>query len=249
MSSKSDERARWLKQDMNENGPRDQEAKKRWEAELERAREDRRSLQVLLTIICIVLSPTLPLGLFFLVFTFASGGVICAYYEALEAENATELPTALSDEQRQSGKYHVPNSWDNRITRIIESDNPDETSHFYLGHSLYGDYPVLLHKKLLKRHAHILGSSGSNKTSIGIAPLLSQVMSQGDSSILIIDMKGDMSLFECARRESQFVGLPFKWFTNIAGQVELSLQPARPESLASPERQPEDSSLPSGPIT
>jgi hypothetical protein len=225
VSSKSEERARWLKQDMNENGPRDQEAKKRWEAELERAREDHRSLQVLLTIICIVLSPTLPLGLFFLVFTFASGGVICACYEALEAENATELPTALSDKQRQSGKYHVPNSWDNRITRIIESDNPDETSHFYLGHSLYGDYPVLLHKKLLERHAHILGSSGSNKTSIGIAPLLSQVMSQGDSSILIIDMKGDMSLFECARRESQFVGLPFKWFTNITGHSSYLFNP------------------------
>ena len=40
----------------------------------------------------VVLSAVLPVGLFFLVFTFTSGRLLCAYYQALEAPDATELP-------------------------------------------------------------------------------------------------------------------------------------------------------------
>ena len=112
-----------------------------------------------------------------------------------------------------------------RLSDILTSANADEAEHFYLGRTIFGDYPVLLHYRLLERHAHILGSSGSNKTSVGLAPLLSQIMAQHDSSVLIIDMKGDMSLFECARRECEYLGLNFKWFTNAKGQSSYLFNP------------------------
>ena len=173
----------------------------------------------------VVLGAVLPVGLFFLVFTFTSGRLLCAYYQALEAPDATELPPQPTDKQLRTGEAHARNVWDHRIERIIESQNRDEREHFYLGRSLYGDYPVLLHRRLLERHAHVLGSSGSNKTSIGLAPLLSQVLAREDSSVVIIDLKGDMSFFECARREALWAGLPFRWFTNLTGRASYLFNP------------------------
>ena len=167
----------------------------------------------------------LPIALFFLIFNYTSGELLCAYYDALEAPDATELATPPTNKQIQQNQAHVISPWDNRVGRILDSSNPDERAHFYLGRSLYGDYPVLLHEKLLERHAHILGSSGANKTSIGLAPLLSQILEREDGSILILDLKGDMSFFESARREASWVGLPFKWFTNLTGHSSYLFNP------------------------
>ena len=59
---------------------------------------------------------------------------------------------------------------------MLWSNDELEAKHLYLGTSIEGDYPVLLHEELLFQHAHILGDTGSRKTSIGIAPLLTQLI-------------------------------------------------------------------------
>ncbi len=200
-------------------------ARERWSRN-ERAREAHADVVTRVAPVAAVgLSLVMPVGLFFLVFTFTSGRLLCAYYQALEAPEATALPVQPSEKALRTGEAHATNAWDNRIERIIESRNPDEREHLYLGRSLYGDYPVLLHRKLLERHAHILGSSGSNKTSIGMAPLLSQILAREDSSVIIIDLKGDMAFFECARREALWAGLPFRWFTNVTGRSSYLFNP------------------------
>ena len=200
-------------------------AHERWQLD-EMMREFRHDVAVrTVPSIAVILSLVLPIGLFFLVFSFTSGRVLCAYHQALEAPDATALPQQPSEKELRTGEAHARNPWDNRIERIFESRNPDEREHLYLGRSVYGDYPVLLHRKLLERHAHILGSSGSNKTSIGMAPLLSQIMAREDSSVLIIDLKGDMAFFECARREALWAGLPFRWFTNLTGRSSYVFNP------------------------
>src|SRR5215210_5891107 len=140
-----------------------------------------------LSILLCLFGPTLA---FFLVFWFVAGRLLTAYYDALEAKDAYEVSETTSP-------------WDNRVERILNSSDPKECEHLFMGTSLYGDYPILLDLNLLKSHAHILGDTGSRKTSIGIAPMLAQLIAREDSSVLILDLKGDMGLFECARLEAK----------------------------------------------
>ena len=157
---------------------------------------------------------------------FTAGRLLTRYHEALEAPDAYEVPPEPTPKELAAGKRGVT-PWDNRIERMIWSNDPLETEHLYLGASLEGDYPVLLHRELLNAHAHILGDTGSRKTSIGIAPLLTQLIAREDSSVLIIDLKGDKTLFEAAREEAEVAGIPFKWFTNITGRSSFVFNPLR----------------------
>jgi hypothetical protein len=165
-----------------------------------------------------------PFAVLFAVLWFTGGRLLARYYQALEAHDAYELPPEPTKKELESGKRGIT-PWDNRIERIIWSPDELEAEHFYLGSGIEGDYPVLLHRDLLNAHAHILGDTGSRKTSIGIAPLLTQIIARQDSSILIIDLKGDKSLFEAAREEADTAGIPFKWFTNVTGRSSYVFNP------------------------
>ena len=162
-----------------------------------------------LSILLCLLGPPLA---FFLVFWFIAGRLLTAYHEALEAPDAYE----------QSPSKSV---WDIRVERILGSRDELEREHIYIGKSCYNDYPVLLHLNLLRAHAHILGDTGSRKTSIGIAPVLTQLIAREDSSVRILDLKGDMALFECAKAEAKNAGIPFKYFTNITGHSSFVFNP------------------------
>lgn len=165
-----------------------------------------------------------PFAVLFAVLWFTGGRLLFRYHAALEAADAYEVPPQPTEKELAAGKRGIT-PWDNRIERIMWSDDPLEREHLYLGSALEGDYPVLLHRDLLFTHAHILGDTGSRKTSIGIAPLLTQLLAREDCSILIIDLKGDKSLFEAAREEADAVGIPFKWFTNITGRSSFVFNP------------------------
>ncbi|MEJ7637237.1 MAG: TraM recognition domain-containing protein [Singulisphaera sp.] len=162
-----------------------------------------------LSILLCVLGPP---SAFFLVFWFIAGRLLTAYHDALEAPDASEQSLTKS-------------VWDNRVERILDSKDTLEREHLYIGRSYYNDYPVLLHLDLLRAHAHILGDTGSRKTSIGIAPTLTQLIAREDSSVVIFDLKGDMALFECARAEAEAAGVPFKWFTNATGDASYVFNP------------------------
>ena len=160
-------------------------------------------------VLCVV-----PYGLFVIVYFTLAGRLLTAYYAALEDEDATEVEPS-----------HWP--WDNRVDRVLNSSNPLERKHLYLGRSVYGDYPVYLHLDLLHQHAHVLGDTGSRKTAVGLAPLITQLIARGDSSVLILDLKGDKSLFECAKDEAELAGLPFRYFTNVVGRSSHVFNPFR----------------------
>lgn len=82
-----------------------------------------------------------------------------------------------------------------RWSRLIEamrlSKNPIERNSILLGRVAADGSPVLLDRSLLREHAHFLGSSGGGKTSMGLAPLIEQLISFGDSSVIVLDLKGD----------------------------------------------------------
>ncbi len=157
---------------------------------------------------------------------FTGGKLLARFYEALEAPDAYEVPEERTEEELKDGKRDVI-PWDNRIQRMRLSQDKLETEHFYLGSSIEGDFPVLLHQDLLYRHAHILGDTGSRKTSIGIAPLVTQLIAREKNSVVIIDLKGDRALFNAVKEEADQVGLPFKHFTNIVGKSSYVFNPLR----------------------
>ncbi len=156
----------------------------------------------------VVLSLTAGSLAFFFVFVFLAGPLLYLQYVAVEPPNTPRFTNGLS-------------LWDARVERLRTSPfevpfgeaTIREADHLWLGTSTINDYPILLDRHILGEHAHILGSSGSGKTAIGLAPLIAQLTRQRDSSVIVIDLKGDPALFAGAREEAEAAGLPFKWFT------------------------------------
>jgi hypothetical protein len=144
-----------------------------------------------------------PILIFWLTW-FVMGSVLARYYQALEA------PGAFNQSKDKS-------AWAISIDRILNSRDSLEREHLLLGRSLFGNYPVLLHRELLHQHAHLVGDSGSRKTSLGIAPLIAQLIAGRDCSVVVLDLKGDRALFETAQLEAGWSGADFRWFTSEIG--------------------------------
>ena len=140
-----------------------------------------------------------------------AGPLLTRYYLALEGLNGY----AQSSDRE----------WDVYVNRLVESGNSLEKEHYLLGMSLFGDYPVLLHQSILNQHYHMTGDTGAAKTSLGMAPLATQMICKGHCSVVIIDLKGDMSLFESMRREAQRSGMPFRFFASEPGKTSHVFNP------------------------
>ena len=138
-----------------------------------------------------------------------AGPQLALYRDVLELESQSQI---ASDDHPDR-----PTIWDNRVERLINSAHAEEREYIYAGSSWGHDNPVLVHRDLYNAHAHIVGDSGSGKTALGLAPLMTQLVARADASHLIIDLKGDPQYFECARLEAERAGLPFKYFTTIPG--------------------------------
>jgi hypothetical protein len=104
--------------------------------------------------------------------------------------------------------------FDGYVQRLLGSANRAERESLYFGYTLHHEYPVLVPTELLFEHAHILGSPGTGKTALGLAPLILQLMRRNDGPVVVLDLKGDMSLFNTVRLEAEELGRTFKWFTN-----------------------------------
>jgi len=140
-------------------------------------------------------------------------------------------------------------NWDRRVDRILHSRNDLERRHLYLGKSKGFGYPVYLDRKLLNLHGWIHGGSGSRKTSLSFANLITQIIA-GESprrldwlnragldagqrnSIVVLDLKGDLSLLWNCYLEAKSAGIPFKLFTNVVGRTSHVFNPLSPEHLA-----------------
>lgn len=107
--------------------------------------------------------------------------------------------------------------WDAVVRRLLNSRNKLEREHVLLGlHAEYG-YPILLHKKLLREHVHVLGGSGSGKTSRIINPLETQLIRGDDGAVVVIDLKAEPIHRENVKREAERARRVYKQFTNVLG--------------------------------
>ena len=111
-------------------------------------------------------------------------------------------------------------AWRSIIKRMRKSDNPLEKNSLLLGYVAADHSPVLVDRSLLFQHAHVLGATGTNKSSMGLAPLIEQLISFGDASVIVIDLKSDSpELFYAAQaavkslRSEQGKDIPLKIFS------------------------------------
>ncbi len=109
-----------------------------------------------------------------------------------------------------------------------------EADHLFLGIEPHARFPVLLHEKLLSEHAYFMGDSGSGKTSLGLMPLIMQLMrghagpdgaTTPSPPMVIIDLKGDPALFNLVRKEAAARGQEFRFFTTEKGMASHYFNP------------------------
>ena len=94
--------------------------------------------------------------------------------------------------------------------------------------------PILVPRKIFREHAHFLGDTGAGKTSLGLMPLLEQLVARGDCSVIAEDMKADtmelpgtlLAGAEQARRRTGKT-IPLKHLTNKLGRSTFALNPLR----------------------
>ena len=168
--------------------------------------------QLLSTFLACVVGP--PVLLFLTLFV-TWGHLLYLYYESLEAPDA----------HAQS----ADSVWEVSVDRIAKSGEALEREHLLLGASTLHDYPVLLHRDLLKNHAHIVGDTGARKTALAIAPLAAQIIATKDTklqaSVVLIDLKGEEWLFHSMRDEAERNGKRFRWFTIVPNAASYIFNP------------------------
>ncbi|MBX3394330.1 MAG: TraM recognition domain-containing protein [Phycisphaerae bacterium] len=174
--------------------------------------------------------------------SFAVGARVLLHHHATLEGDAP----ADGDQTQPAARYHrkrVVSRWQAYAERLAESEfsaqNAEkqlvrEADHLFLGFNPEADYPVLLDARILAEHAHITGDSGSGKSALGIAPLVAQLIGRPQSSVVIIDLKGDPALFEGTRLAVKAANLrqknknnriQFRWFTNVPGRTTFGFNP------------------------
>lgn len=148
----------------------------------------------------------------------------------------TRTPTpCLDDDGRTEWQWYVDRLRDSPHKANDPLGWPiREAEHLFLGVEPQARFPVLLHKPLLSEHAYVVGDSGSGKTSLGLMPMLMQIM-RGNvhhkneytppAPMLVIDLKGDPALFNLVRREAEARGQEFRFFTTERGKASHHFNP------------------------
>lgn len=117
-------------------------------------------------------------------------------------------------------------NWERLVDDVICTSENDEAKDLLLGVNSADGSPVIVPRKVFEEHAHILGDSGSGKTSKGIAPLLNQLVRQRDCSIIVIDLKGDdTALFRGTQLDAEKADKRFRWFTNELDRSTFGFNP------------------------
>ena len=112
---------------------------------------------------------------------------------------------ALIRFSRPASRPPQNNDWQAVTESMRSSTNPIERDSIYLGRLSHDGAPLLVPRPVFREHAHILGDSGSGKTARGLIPLSEQLIGDCDSSLMVIDLKGDSqemlsSLKQCSQR-------------------------------------------------
>ncbi len=81
--------------------------------------------------------------------------------------------------------------WQEAVVANSKSPLPLHRDSLYIGTVAADGSPVQVDRSLVLEHVHFLGATGSGKTSMGLIPLIEQLLLPGDASVIVIDLKGD----------------------------------------------------------
>lgn len=145
---------------------------------------------------------------------------------AVAARALTPIRQALEPDDPAA---HEVARWHTAVSDLQQSENPLHRRQLLVGYHATVGYPVFLPVPSLHEHAHILGATGSGKTSRAILPLATQLMRLRDESnagaVVVIDLKGEPYLFHAVRREAERAGRPFAFFSNTRRQSTHAFNP------------------------
>ncbi len=131
-------------------------------------------------------------------------------------------PNVKSTLSRLYDDGRPPTPWDAKVERLL---NGLRAPHLYIGRTVKDGTPWLLLRSLLNMHGHTVGGSGTGKTALCLAPITFQLIARGDSSVVVLDLKGDRPLFWGTFVEAERAGLPFRWFTIEPGCASFAFNP------------------------
>ncbi len=146
--------------------------------------------------------------------------------------------TWMSKEQEALLACDSRSAWERHTDRLSNSTHVAadvisgapirESEHLFFGVEPWQNFPVLLHRPLLFEHTYMVGRTGAGKTSQGLMqyliPLIrgyrvsEQVWSK-KTPVVIVDLKGDMILFQTAKAEAERRGQTFRFFTPEPGKA------------------------------
>ena len=117
-------------------------------------------------------------------------------------------------------------NWSPLTQQLRQSSDSEDELQILWGVDARDQTPVIVPRSALREHVHFIGDTGSGKTSLGLAPLLTQLAERGDCSIVVLDLKGDdLQLFEIIReaakennrsdsKDASAWTIPFRFFTS-----------------------------------
>jgi len=122
----------------------------------------------------------------------------------------------LVDADQYRAEPTVPEEWERIVQGIHTSDDPIERDCLFLRRVVSDGSPVLVPRAVYREHTHILGDSGSGKTSLGLLSFIEQMVAFGDCSVVVLDMKGDSgellaTLLSAADRARSRTGASKPW--------------------------------------
>ena len=141
--------------------------------------------------------------------------------------NLVAFPAVCRPSPRNDGRPQA-NEWQQITQAIRSSANPIERDSIYLGRVTHDGSPLLVPRAVFQEHAHLLGDTGSGKTARGLIPLAEQLIADGNSSLMVIDLKGDSqeilaSLKSAASRHGKQI--PLRYFSIREDQSTFAFNP------------------------
>jgi len=123
-------------------------------------------------------------------------------------------------------------TFDCYVDRIVNSSNSLERNSIWLGQHGELGFPIPVDIALAGEHIHIIGPTGSGKTSLSLSNLVTQLIKRNDGPVIVFDGKGDRALFNLTKDVAELQGRCFKWFTTANGKSTFIFNPFDQEHLA-----------------
>ena len=136
------------------------------------------------------------------------------------------------EEVREATDKVGMSEWDELQAKVGRHGAAVKQDHVLVGRRVETGEPRWVHRETIHHHVHVSGSTGSGKTSRLLTPLVNQ-LTDGESSVIVFDLKGDPALFEEARLSAERANLSFRWFTTEPNRSTFAFNPLNQSHLRS----------------